>query len=108
MLCERLVISKRHTVRFQYVHIIRSLNKIKQLLDLVETSDYVYILETNGMTLGNDKAFAKQLASYKNLHVRVSIKGTSQEEFHDLTDAIPESSQEWRPLGRGTPLDWSL
>ena len=43
------------------------------------------------MTLGNDKAFAEQLTSYKNLHVRVSIKGTSQEEYHELTDAIPES-----------------
>ncbi len=62
-----------------------------ELLDLVESSEYVYILETNGMTLGNDKAFAEQLASYKNLHVRVSIKGTSQEEYHELTDAIPES-----------------
>ena len=51
-----------------------------ELLDLVEESKYVYILETNGMTLGNDKAFAEQLAPYKNLHVRVSIKGTSQEE----------------------------
>ena len=62
-----------------------------ELLDLVEESKYVYILETNGMTLGNDKAFAEQLAPYKNLHVRVSIKGTSQEEYHELTDAIPES-----------------
>ena len=62
-----------------------------ELLDLVEESKYVYILETNGMTLGNDKAFAEQLASYKNLHVRVSIKGTSQEEYHALTDAIAES-----------------
>ena len=62
-----------------------------ELLELVDQSNYVYILETNGMTLGNDKAFAEQLASYKNLHVRVSIKGTSQEEYHELTDAIPES-----------------
>jgi len=62
-----------------------------ELLDLVETSEYVYILETNGMTLGNDRVFAEQLAPYKNLHVRVSIKGTSQEEYHKLTDAIPES-----------------
>jgi len=62
-----------------------------ELLDLVETSDYVYILETNGMTLGNDRAFAEKLAPYKKLHVRVSIKGTSKEEYHELTDAIPES-----------------
>ena len=38
-----------------------------ELLDLVETSDYVYILETNGMTLGNDKTLAEQLSPYKNL-----------------------------------------
>ena len=62
-----------------------------ELLDLVEESEYVYILETNGMTLGDDKAFAEKLAPYKNLHVRVSIKGTSHEEYHELTDAIPES-----------------
>ena len=62
-----------------------------ELLDLVEESKYVYILETNGMTLGDDKVFAEKLAPYKNLHVRVSIKGTSQEEYHELTDAIPES-----------------
>ena len=62
-----------------------------ELLDLVEQSEYIYILETNGMTLGNDKTFAEELATYKNLHVRVSIKGTSQEEYHKLTDAIPES-----------------
>ena len=62
-----------------------------ELLDLVEQSEYIYILETNGMTLGNDMAFAEKLAPYKNLHVRVSIKGTSQEEYHKLTDAIPES-----------------
>jgi len=62
-----------------------------ELLDLVEQSEYIYILETNGMTLGHDKTFAEELAPYKNLHVRVSIKGTSQEEYHKLTDAIPES-----------------
>jgi uncharacterized Fe-S cluster-containing radical SAM superfamily protein len=62
-----------------------------ELLDLVEQSEYIYILETNGMTLGNDNTFAEKLSHYKNLHVRVSIKGTSQEEYHKLTDAIPSS-----------------
>ena len=58
-----------------------------ELLDLVEQSEFVYILETNGMTLGDDPAFAKSLARYKNLHVRVSIKGCNPEEFHRLTGA---------------------
>ena len=62
-----------------------------ELLELVDQSNYVYILETNGMTLGNDPEFAKSLARFKNLHVRVSIKGTSPAEFHKLTNAIPSS-----------------
>ena len=57
------------------------------LLDLVEQSEFVYILETNGMTLGADSEFAQQLARYKNLHVRVSIKGANSQEYHRLTGA---------------------
>jgi len=64
-----------------------------ELLELVEQSDYVYILETNGMTIGNDPEFAQQLSRFKNLHVRVSIKGTSEDEYHKLTSAIPTSYQ---------------
>ena len=58
-----------------------------QLLDLVEQSEFVYILETNGITLGNEPDFVQQLARYKRLHVRVSIKGSNPEEFHRLTGA---------------------
>jgi len=64
-----------------------------ELLELVEQSDYVYILETNGMTLGDDPEFAQQLSRFKNLHVRVSIKGTNEDEYHELTSAIPTSYQ---------------
>jgi uncharacterized Fe-S cluster-containing radical SAM superfamily protein len=56
-----------------------------ELLDLVEKSEFVYVLETNGMTLGDDEAFAKLLTKYKNLHVGVSIKGCNPEELHRLT-----------------------
>ena len=58
-----------------------------ELLDLVDKSEFVYVLETNGMTLGHDPKFCKQLSRFKNLHVRVSIKGCSKEEFHALTSA---------------------
>jgi uncharacterized Fe-S cluster-containing radical SAM superfamily protein len=61
------------------------------LLDLVEQSEYTYILETNGMTLGHDKDFAEQLSRYHKLHVRVSIKGTNADEFHKLTGAQPSA-----------------
>ena len=58
-----------------------------ELLDLVEASQFVYILETNGMTLGADPDFARQLARYKRLHVRVSIKGADASEYHTVTGA---------------------
>ena len=62
-----------------------------ELLELVDKSDLIYILETNGMTLGNDRDFAMQLSKFKNLHVRVSIKGTNKDEYVQLTGAMSRS-----------------
>jgi uncharacterized Fe-S cluster-containing radical SAM superfamily protein len=62
-----------------------------ELLDLVEQSEFVYILETNGMTLGQDPELVQQLTKYKRLHVRVSIKGCNEDEFHRLTGASREA-----------------
>ena len=62
-----------------------------ELLDLVDKSEFIYILETNGMTLGNDRDFAMQLSKFKNLHVRVSIKGTNKDEYVQLTGAMSRS-----------------
>ena len=61
-----------------------------ELLALVDESDLIYILETNGMTLGNDPEFCKELSQFKNLHVRVSIKGCNKDEFHQFTGADPQ------------------
>ena len=61
-----------------------------ELLELVDRSPYVFILETNGMTL-SDEEFAQQLARFRNLHVRVSIKGTNPDEYHTLTGARASS-----------------
>ena len=66
-----------------------------ELLDLVEQSEFIYILETNGMALGADPEYCQQLAKYKRLHVRVSIKGGSPDEYFDLTGARPDSY--WLP-----------
>ena len=66
---------------------------LHELLELVDESEFVYILETNGMTLGDDKEFAESLAKYKNLHVRVSIKGCNEDEFHRLTGARKSAYQ---------------
>ena len=70
------------------------LQHLYELLDLVEQSEFIYILETNGMNLGANPEIAQQLAKYKRLHVRVSIKGCSPDEFHVLTGAQREA-YEW-------------
>jgi uncharacterized Fe-S cluster-containing radical SAM superfamily protein len=62
-----------------------------ELLELVDQSEYVYVLETNGITIGDDPEFATQLSRYKNLHTRVSIKGTNADEYSRITGAIPSS-----------------
>ena len=62
-----------------------------ELLELVDKSDFIYVLETNGMTLGHDPEFAKELSRFKNLHVRVSIKGCNKEEYNQLTGAMSSS-----------------
>jgi uncharacterized Fe-S cluster-containing radical SAM superfamily protein len=64
---------------------------LMQLLDLVEDSEFVYVLETNGMILGNDPEYANALSKYNSLHVRVSIKGDNPEQYHELTGADPDS-----------------
>ena len=58
-----------------------------ELLALVDQSDYTYVLETNGMILGSDSQYVCDLKSFRNLHVRVSMKGCCPEEFHKLTGA---------------------
>lgn len=50
-----------------------------------------FILETNGMLIGYDRNYAEDLSKYRNLHVRVSLKGACEEEFHRLTDADPNA-----------------
>ncbi len=56
------------------------------VFDLIP-ADIMFILETNGILIGHDETFAQELADYKNLHVRVSLKGASADEFHRLTGA---------------------
>ncbi|MHC4859843.1 MAG: radical SAM protein [Planctomycetota bacterium] len=53
-------------------------------------SGLLFILETNGILLGHDADYARELASFPNLHVRISLKGASEEEFARLTGAGPE------------------
>ena len=52
---------------------------------------YSFVLETNGILIGADKSYAEDLGGHSNVHVRVSLKGASEEEFSRLTGAVPEA-----------------
>jgi uncharacterized Fe-S cluster-containing radical SAM superfamily protein len=62
---------------------------LMKVLDLIDRR-YLFILETNGILIGENEEYAKDLSKYKNLHVRVSLKGTRREEFSRLTGALPK------------------
>ncbi len=54
-------------------------------------ADMTFILETNGIPLGQDRGYAMELAAFPNLHVRVSLKGCTPDEFSRLTGAEEEA-----------------
>lgn len=62
------------------------------LLELIEASKHpLFILETNGLLIGSDKNYAKQLAKFKSkIYVRVSFKAATPEAFTQRTGAIGE------------------
>lgn len=61
------------------------------LLQLLERLRYNkslnFILETNGILLGNDRNFSRALSDFRFLHVRVSLKGCNEDDFEKLTGA---------------------
>ncbi len=61
-----------------------------RILDLIP-KDLRFILETNGIPIGLDPSYAKDLSRFPNLTVRVSLKGACSEDFTRLTTAKPEA-----------------
>lgn len=49
-----------------------------------------FILETNGILIGHDPSYAKELSRFPHLYVRVSLKGACPEDFSRLTQTKPE------------------
>ena len=43
------------------------------VLGRIEGRGLLFILETNGILLGSDEGFARELAGYRDIHVRVSL-----------------------------------
>jgi uncharacterized Fe-S cluster-containing radical SAM superfamily protein len=62
------------------------------LLELVEGSDLdLFVLETNGILLGHDRSYARELARFTKPYVRVSIKAGTPEGFQERTGAVGEA-----------------
>ena len=59
----------------------------QHLLELLThiPSHYRFILETNGILLGMDRTYCRDLGRFPNVHVRLSLKGCNAAEFALLT-----------------------
>lgn len=64
-----------------------------KLLNTLQNKKIHFILETNGILLGEDESYAQDLALFPFVHVRVSLKGCNEEEFGRLTGADPKGFQ---------------
>lgn len=53
--------------------------------------NFTFILETNGILI--NESFAKELSKFKNLYVRVSLKGANEKMFSQITGAKEEFFQ---------------
>ena len=60
------------------------------LTEIEEQQRFRFILETNGILLGADPTYCAELAAFRCLHVRVSLKGSFEDEFEKLTGAKGE------------------
>jgi uncharacterized Fe-S cluster-containing radical SAM superfamily protein len=62
-----------------------------EVMDLAVSKGLQFVLETNGILIGHSKSIAERLGAFsgRGIEVRVSVKGTSPEEFHELTGADP-------------------
>jgi len=61
----------------------------KHLIDLLELihPNLNFILETNGILLGVDNSYVDEISKFKNIHIRVCVKGGDSDEFSKLTGA---------------------
>jgi len=55
------------------------------VLDLIHETGYNFILETNGLLLGQDPGYVNKLKKYPNIHVRLSLKAATPEGFENRT-----------------------
>lgn len=60
------------------------------LLELNETTKFTFILETNGILLGNDEKYVGALKKFNNVYIRVSVKAGNENGFERRSGAQKE------------------
>ncbi len=72
----------------------------KHFISVLEriSPNLLFILETNGILIGSDKTYVDDLSTFKNLHIRVCIKGIDSDEFTLLTGAESGYSYQMKSL----------
>ena len=64
-------------------------NHLIKLLDLFQNTNLkLFILETNGILIGADKSYAREISKFERIHVRVSIKAGNSKAFTQRTGAV--------------------
>jgi uncharacterized Fe-S cluster-containing radical SAM superfamily protein len=66
-----------------FTHLLEILGLLSRL-----APGHVFILETNGLLLGERRDFARELGGFKKLQVRVSLKATDRDKFQLITGAL--------------------
>ena len=63
-----------------------------ELLELVEGSRFeLFVLETNGVLFGVDRGYVEEVSKFSKVHVRVSLKAGTAEDFERKTGGRPEA-----------------
>jgi uncharacterized Fe-S cluster-containing radical SAM superfamily protein len=68
-------------------------NHLVKLIECVVSEGLHFVLETNGIVIGASEENARKIASFHgtSIEVRVSVKGTSPDEFYYITKAKPST-----------------
>ena len=61
-----------------------------KVLDLINTTNYSFILETNGILFGEDRGYVESLCKYKNVYTRLCLKAGTPEGFQKRTGALAD------------------
>ncbi len=61
-----------------------------EVLEALHSEPYMFILETNGILMGNDEELVKSLREFSHLYIRISIKAGTPESFEKKTGAKRE------------------